>query len=139
MGLVAKEEIREQVARYCFANDEHDVEAYCSFFEPDGVLAYFPHGGTEPIEMAGRDAIGEAMKQQWATARGQSRHIPSALLFDAMDGVSARSRCLFTVTLALDGKVRIFATGVYIDRWHHTADGGWLLARREVHLDNKVS
>jgi len=137
MSLVAHQHIAEQIARYCYAADDHDLDALLGVFTEDAVFEYHPAGADAPMVLEGRAAIGASMERQWKGVVGQSRHLPSGLLVDVIDGHAARTRCMFLVTHALEGKTRVVATGCYVDTWTHR-EPAWLLCRREVHLDVPV-
>ena len=137
MSLVAHQQIAEQVARYCYASDSHDIEALLAVFAEEAVFEYHPAGQERPMVLAGHAALRAELTRQWMHAIGQTRHLPSGLLVDRMDANVARTRCMFLVTLAHEGKTRIVATGCYVDTWEHR-EPTWLLRLREVHLDVPV-
>ena len=132
--------IMEQLGRYSYAEDGRDPDAYAALFTKDATFEVYHHGRSEPVDrVEGRDAI-----REWATARyarqpsgAQIRHHQTAIVFDELSELTARTHATLTATrLEADGVApTIAATGSYTDDWRKTEDG-WLFQRRVVRTDH---
>jgi hypothetical protein len=128
--LVAREEIRELVARYAHCADSGRFEELVALFAEDGLLQI---DDREPLR--GRDAILAFLASTRSGVRESSavrsiRHHVSSLRIDvsARDAATASSYFLVVTERGPDH------WGRYRDRY--TVSGGrWLFAAREVRVD----
>ncbi len=128
--------ILEQIARYSYAWDDRDLEAYVALFAEDAVFVVDPELPDGPsVDAEGHEAI-RAWAQQRMAARKpgvQVRHHQSGTLFDELDEDQARTRTmLLTSRVGPDGEPP--GSGIYYDEWRRTADG-WRFARRTLRHD----
>ncbi|WP_156686895.1 nuclear transport factor 2 family protein [Mycobacterium sp. Marseille-P9652] len=129
--LVARERIRDTLARYNWSGDAGRLEDLTQTFCPDGVLEI---RGMEPLQ--GRSAIATFLGGVTATAAAGAgdkaivRHNVTNVLFDELTPERAEVRSYFTVVtnLGLDH------CGRYRDTLVPIGDG-WLIARRKVTTD----
>jgi len=132
--LVAREAIRDLVARYNANADTGRFETVLELFAPDAVLE-LPDESFE-----GRPAIGEMFRSVRtrvvdstpAGVRPHLRHFTATLQIDVDDADHARSRCYFAVLMphGLDH------WGRYVDEFVRI-DGRWHFARRCVTTDGR--
>jgi uncharacterized protein (TIGR02246 family) len=111
------EEIRTLLARYCFAIDSLDADAWADLFTEDGVFHY---ALGEPL--VGR----EALRQFVSMVPGDRHHLTMNELIE-VDGDNATVRAYALVTK--ESPPVISAVGEYEDMLRRTADG-WRFARR---------
>ena len=131
--LLAREAIRDLVARYNAGGDGGRFDDVVPLFAEDAVMEI-------PNEtMEGRDAIAAMFRrtQQRVLASGEGggprphvRHFTATLQIDIEDEDHARSRCYYQVLMphGLDH------WGRYIDQYARI-DGRWLFAHRRVTVD----
>jgi hypothetical protein len=130
--LVAREAIRDLVARYNANADTGRFDAVLELFASDAVLE------VEDGAFVGREAIGEMFRSVQsrvvASAPGGGhphlRHFTATLQIDVDDAEHAHSRCYFAVLMphGLDH------WGRYVDDFVRI-DGRWQFARRRVTTD----
>lgn len=130
------EDIRQLVARYNWAIDFGETEAWADCFVADGVFSCVglpegtPTGGTHQ----GRDALLGYATTHFAVSRGRARHWNWNLLID-VDGDKATMQCYLNAQSAGQGDSAVLrATGLYRDQLLRT-DGGWRFVSREVTVD----
>jgi ketosteroid isomerase-like protein len=118
--------IRRVTAEYMCAVDERDPRALAATFTPDGVIKVVgmrTHSGREEVaEVALRD-------------RGAALHMTTDPIID-VDGDSATQICRLLIARANGGEeapVVFYEAGTYHDDLVRDG-GGWLFARRTVHL-----
>jgi len=131
--LVAREAIRDIVARYNSLGDSGRIDAMMTLFAPDAVLEV---PGRAPVE--GATAIGAFFGAVAEPAEGvpalRSLHHHTATLTIELTGRnSARGRCYFSV-YTQDG---LDHWGRYTDEYRRV-DGHWLFAARRVRVDGVV-
>jgi hypothetical protein len=125
--LVARECIRDTVARYNHAGDRGRFDDMVECFTPDGVLVVLG-GGTH----RGREALRTFFAGVSDTAPGltQLRHCVTNLLIDVVDPQEAEASSYFEVI-----------TDIGLDHWGRYRDRlvpvgeRWLLAERSVKTD----
>ena len=129
------EEIRRLLARYNFAVDFGDAEAWADCFTPDGVFICTPEGGPLTGRHAGRDALVAYARTHYGIAKGNARHWNWNLDIDG-DGQTATMRCYMTVFTATrsESPATLSVTGVYRDSLAKV-DGRWLFTQRHIHVD----
>jgi ketosteroid isomerase-like protein len=131
--LVAREGIRETIARYAQYADSGRFDELVALFAPDGVLEV----GNEP-PLAGRDAIREYLggvgaQLKTATTVPLIRHHTASVTIDVEGPDEARARCYF---LAI--------TEHGVDHWGRYRDDfvrdgeEWLFAHRRVRTDGRT-
>jgi ketosteroid isomerase-like protein len=128
--LVARESIRDIIARYNCNGDSGRIDAMMSLFTPDAVLEV---PGREPL--VGRDSI-----QRFFTAVARPddttfvlknlHHHTATHQIDVIDKRSGKGRCYFAV-LTQDG---LDHWGRYLDEYRYCEDR-WKFQHRKVFVD----
>ena len=127
--LLAREAIRDIVARYNSFGDSGLFDRVLDLFSADAVLeiAGVVHEGCEQIR-----AVFDAVPER--TAKGgipaYLRHFTSSHQIDVVDETTATGRCYFLVLTA----VGLDHWGRYLDDYR-VVDGRWRFARRRVLTD----
>jgi len=138
MSIEDKLAIQEVIARYSYAYDSKDAEAFASLFVPDGVFEIMIPGERTPrVRLSSRAAIREwAARRHQLNAASQARHYQSGLVFDDLTAETASSRTMLLLTRqgTADAAPVVDVTGVYSDKWRKTPDG-WRLERRVANVD----
>src|SRR3954447_25304730 len=127
--LVARESIRDLVARYNANGDTGRFQQVIDLFAPDGVLE------TDGVEHVGRDranAVLTAAADRFRDWSGQPivRHFTTTLQIDVTSPTEAHSRCYFQVLLPQG----VDHWGRYVDDFG-VVDGRWVFTRRRVIVD----
>jgi uncharacterized protein (TIGR02246 family) len=128
MGLSTEDvvAIQQLVARYNFAVDEGDADAFAGTFTPDGE---FGAGGQV---MRGHDELRAFVTGRAGVA--PRRHVVSSMLVDG-DGDRASLRAYLQVfALGDDGSFQVAVQGTYDDELVRVPDG-WRFARRSFSID----
>lgn len=122
--LLAREQIRDLLARYTYAGDRGRIADLAACFADDGILEYPGNSGIGP------EGIMAALMSGTANPAISfiRHHITNPLIDLAVDTAAARS--YFTVT-SDSGPDH---SGTYSDRLVKTA-AGWRFARRIVRID----
>jgi uncharacterized protein (TIGR02246 family) len=138
MSAEDKLAIQEMIARYSYAYDSKDVEAFAQLFVEDGVFEVIVPGQSSPtVRLASRTAIREwAAQRHQLNAGSQARHYQSGVLFDEMTGETATAQTMLLLTgqSAPDAAPLLLLTGVYHDKWRKTREG-WRLVHRVARVD----
>ena len=123
--------MRDLAHRYAAAVDDRDFPAVAGLFAPDGVLAVpRPPRALDPVvEHVGPDGVLEAMAALTAVPR--TFH---AVVGAVYDGTRGRIACVAHHVLPGDPVTDLVWNLRYLDDYVETP-GGWLFARREVHVD----
>jgi hypothetical protein len=134
-------DILEVIARYSYAYDGRDANAFAHLFAEDGIFEVIHAGGRySELRLESRDDI-----YAWAVQRHeqvlqdvQDRHFQSGTLFDVLTHEHAQTRTMVLIThqSADDPTPRPVLSGVYHDRWQKTPIG-WQLAQRTLHHDHR--
>ena len=128
--------ILEQIARYSYAWDDRDLEAYVALFAEDAAFVVDPELPDGPsVDARGREAIRAWASERMAARKPgvQVRHHQSGTLFEELDGDRARTRTmLLTSRVGPEGEPP--TSGVYHDEWRRTPEG-WRFARRTLRHD----
>ncbi len=138
--LIARESIRDLVARYNANGDSGRFEQVLELFAPDAVMELLVQDG-EVRTFEGRQAIGTiftSTKAGWDTtvARRSSnhhiRHFTSTHQIDLIDEGHARGRSYYAVLMAhgLDH------WGRYLDEYE-VREGRWVFTRRRATTDGR--
>lgn len=134
--LVAREAVRDLVARYTWAGDRGRTTELAALFSVDGVLDVGPHGG----RWEGRNEIVrqlELVAERVAvagTSPGPVRHHVSSLVIDVASATEASASSYFLVLTA----VGVDHWGRYRDRLVVGPDGTWRFGERSVRVDGHV-
>jgi len=119
-----KDEIRELLARYCFALDADRFEEMAALFTPDGVWETAFGTGTGRagiVAQAIRIATGE---------RPRRAHLTTNIVID-LDGDSATARSNWVVIMNTPNGPAIGSGGAYADRLVKI-DGRWFFKHRTI-------
>jgi hypothetical protein len=134
--LIARESIRDLVARYNANGDTGRFAAVLELFAPDAVMELHDGELYEGVERIETIFTGTQRTVKGLDAGGQRiymRHHTSTLQIDIVDSTHARGRCYYQVLMhhGLDH------WGRYVDEYE-LRDGRWVFARRRVTLDGYV-
>ena len=120
-----KDEIRELLARYCFALDADKFEEMAALFTPDGVWETAFGTGT------GRAGIVAQANSIATGARPKRVHLTTNIVID-LDGDTATARSNWALIQNVPSGVPIIGSGgAYADRLVK-ADGRWFFRRRTI-------
>jgi uncharacterized protein (TIGR02246 family) len=136
--LIARESIRDLLARYTWAGDHGRIAELADCFTPDGVLDVGAHGG----RWEGQERITAELEAVAARVAGAAdgtgtrvQHHVSSVMIDLDHHDSATVRSYFVVLTAAGPD----HWGRYRDQVVETAPGGrWLFAERVVTVDGHV-
>lgn len=133
--LLAKEQIREQMARYSRGIDRRDEEQVRAAYHED---SYDDHGwglqagGWDIAALVRRD--GKGFPDEWR----QTTHFLGQHLIE-VDGDSARSEVYFVMWELMDdgagGDCYQVLGGRYLDRWERREDGVFRISHRRIAND----
>jgi hypothetical protein len=134
--LMAREAIRDLVARYNAGADGGRFDEVLELFAPDAVMDITTEifNGRDEIEGLFRRTQQRVLDARPAPgARQYVRHFTATLQIDVEGPDAARSRCYYQVIMAhgLDH------WGRYIDRYRKV-DGAWRFAHRKVTTDGRT-
>jgi uncharacterized protein (TIGR02246 family) len=116
-------EILELNARYSWAHDTDDAEAFAATFTPDGVFQSPGHDARGHAELL---ALGESIAPRWP--RG-IQHWVTNMVLDG-DGERAQAKLYFTLhSLDENGDTKVGPIGYYEDDLVKVG-GSWRYARR---------
>ena len=130
--LVARESIRDLVARYNATGDAGRIDEMVALFAPDASMEVDGrwHHGREGIQ-----SIFTAAAERFAKLPSFThlRHATATLQIDLIDRTHAKSRCYFFVIMdhGLDH------WGRYVDQFG-VVDGQWRFTRRRVLIDQET-
>jgi 3-phenylpropionate/cinnamic acid dioxygenase small subunit len=132
------EAIRQLCYRYTFLLDEGDFAGVAAMLADGALRPVMPGVAAEPIR--GAAAIERFYADQVVTYRDgdpRTRHLISNQLIDlADDGLSAASRCYFTVLQRPPGRpYALVVGGQYHDRFVKV-DGTWRFAEKAIQVDH---
>jgi uncharacterized protein (TIGR02246 family) len=119
-----KDEIRELLARYCFALDADRFEEMAALFTPDGVWETAFGTGT------GRDGIVAQARSIASGERPRRAHLTTNIVID-LDGDSATARSNWVVIMNTPNGPAIGSGGAYADRLVKL-DGRWFFKHRTI-------
>jgi len=119
-----KDEIRELLARYCFALDEARFEDMAALFTPDGVWETAFGTGT------GRDGIVAQARSISTDPKPKRVHLTTNIVID-LDGDTATVRSNWLLFQNTRGLPSIGSGGAYYDRVVKQ-DGRWYFAHRRI-------
>ncbi|TDJ11251.1 MAG: nuclear transport factor 2 family protein [Deltaproteobacteria bacterium] len=130
--LVARESIRDLVARYNASGDAGRFETMLELFTDDAVLVVpdGTHQGRENIRVFFESvAIGNGRRPGGRLIR----HFTATHQIDVLDPDAARGRCYYQVLT----DAGLDHWGRYVDRYRRT-DAGWRFQERQVSIDGTV-
>lgn len=132
--------ISEQIARYSYTADAHDLEGFIDLFTEDAVWKAIPAGQTDPaLLLETRDGIQKYSAdnhRRLELAGIRSRHHQSGLLFVELTETTARTQNMILATQQgpEDSAPQIVISGFFYDTWRKT-DKGWLIETRTLRMD----
>jgi hypothetical protein len=138
--LIARESIRDLVARYNAYGDSGRFEALAELFAGDAVMEIVQLGGGV-VRHEGRDDIGrifsrvsDRIESRPGDGPSYIRHFTATHQIDLVDADHAEGRLYFVVLMphGLDH------WGRYVDRYQRVADG-WVFAHRKVHVEGRTA
>ncbi len=132
--LIAKQEIRDVLSRYCRGLDRMDKEMAEAVWHEDGTANYL-----EMYEGTGRGFV-DWVWEAHAAMQCHSHQITNVLI--EVDGDRATSEAYVTVVLwtkpGRDGRQReILVRGRYLDRWERR-QGSWAIGHRTHVVDTQT-
>jgi len=125
--LADRAAIAEQIARYSYAADGKDANAFAAVFAEDAVWKMYPAGAPEPsITLNSRTEIrkfSEDLNKQNPDAR--TGHHQSGLLFTELTANTATTQNMILVTQQgpKDESPHIVVSGIYYDTWIKSKTG----------------
>ncbi len=119
-----KDEIRELLARYCFALDADQFEAMAALFTPDGVWETAFGTGS------GREGIVKQARSIATGTRPRRVHLTTNIVID-LDGDSATARSNWALIQNTPTGPAIGSGGGYSDRLTKI-DGKWFFQHRKI-------
>jgi uncharacterized protein (TIGR02246 family) len=119
-----KDEIREVLARYCFALDADRFEEMAALFTPDGVWETAFGSGK------GRDGIVAQARSIATGVRPKRVHLTTNIVID-LDGDTATARSNWALIQNSDAGPVIGSGGAYADRLVKV-DGRWFFQHRTI-------
>lgn len=121
----AKDDIRELMARYCFALDDYALADLAALFTADGIWQTDTAAATGPAEI-------EALLRKVAPnpANGVvQRHLNTSMVITSQGNDRAQARSYYTVIRPVDNVPTVIMVGDYRDEFVLTASG-WRFAKR---------
>lgn len=133
--LADRAAIAEQIARYSYAADGKDLQAFLALFTEDAVWQSIPPGTEEPNTILNsRDEIRKYSEDLYKR-NIRTGHHQSGLLFTELTATTAKTQNMILVTQQGpdDESPHVAISGVYYDTWRKTG-GGWLIATRTLRM-----
>jgi uncharacterized protein (TIGR02246 family) len=130
--LIAREEIRDLVARYNSNGDSGRFDEVLTLFAPDAVME-LPEATYEGHDEIRSMFTGAAASFASRTGFRYLRHFTATLQIDVLGPSEARGRCYYAVLMShgLDH------WGRYVDEYT-TVDGKWRFHHRRVTVDGEA-
>ncbi len=143
--VLAREGIRDVVARYNSCGDTGKFDRLWDLFADDAVMEVGPaHGerttytGLEEVKRIFTGAQDRVQAQAEAAAPTYIRHFTATHQIDLVDADHATGRCYFAVIIgAVSGPGGLDHWGRYIDEYVRL-DGTWRFQRRRVYVDGRT-
>jgi hypothetical protein len=130
--------IQEIIAKYSYAYDSKDAEAFAQLFLENAIFEVIDPGASIPtVRLSSRVAIREwAAQRHEQNAASQARHYQSGILFNELtdETASTRTMLLLTQQSGPDAVPLLHLTGVYHDKWRKIREG-WRIAHRTARVD----
>ena len=136
-------EIAEVIAKYSYAADFSDPDAFAALFVEDGIFEFYIRDAKEPFERrVSREVIRakqESRKESKRISGIKTGHHQSGLIFIELTADTARTQTMLvhTVQGADETAPKITSSGVYYDSWRKTSEG-WRIAQRVIRLDGPL-
>ena len=133
-------EIAEVIAKYSYAADFSDPDAFAALFVEDGIFEFYIRDAKEPFERRVSRAVIRAKQESWKESKRisgiKTGHHQSGLIFIELTADTARTQTMlvYSVQGADETAPRITASGTYYDNWRKTSDG-WRIAQRVFRFD----
>ena len=133
-------EIAEVIAKYSYAADFSDPDAFAALFVEDGVLEFYIRDAKEPYERRVSREVIRAKQESWKESKRisgiKTGHHQSGLIFIELTADTARTQnmLLYTVQGAEETAPKITSSATYFDDWRKTSDG-WRIAKRVIRFD----
>lgn len=121
----AKDEIRELMARYCFALDDYALADLAALFTTDGIWQSHYATATGPAEI---EALLRTVAPNPAAGAVQ-RHLNTSIAITLQGEDRASARSYYAVIRPVDGAPTVSIVGDYQDELVQTA-AGWRFAKR---------
>lgn len=121
----AKDEIRELMARYCFALDDYALPDLAALFTADGIWQAHYATATGPAEI-------EALLRSVAPKPSEGavqRHLNTSVVITLQGVERALARSYYAVIRPVDGLPMVSIVGDYHDEFVHTV-AGWRFTKR---------
>jgi len=138
MSTEDKLAIQEIIAKYSYAYDSKDAEAFAQLFVEDAIFEVIVPGESGPtVKLSSRVAIREwAVQRHELNAASQVRHYQSGILFSELTAETASTRTMLLLTRQSvpDAVPLLYLTGVYHDKWRKIREG-WRIAHRTARVD----
>jgi hypothetical protein len=131
LSAIDRIEIHERLARYAWALDTGDVDAFVDCFHPDGELLW--DSFEQPACWRGAASLREfcAYFRALPGSAGRQHHVTNVIV-DALDD-GARVRSYVVVILRQpDGAVATTVLGYYEDRFTRGDDRAWRIRERAI-------
>jgi SnoaL-like domain len=135
MTALDYEQIRQLLARYNFAIDLGDPDAWAACFSTDGAFecSGVPDGSPFGGRHEGTEKLQAYAAQHYSIAKGNARHWNWNLAIEG-DGETATMTC-YMMALSVGAAPAVQgSTGIYRDRLTKT-DGEWRFVERHVTVD----
>jgi uncharacterized protein (TIGR02246 family) len=123
--LEAESAIRQLIARYSFAIDDHDLEATLALFTADAVLGTI----NGQLGASGTDGLRDYFCKRFAST-GPANHVTHDVDLRFADDEEARGRVSAHAELWRDGQM--FVTAFRYDDIYRRTDHDWRIAQRLV-------
>jgi hypothetical protein len=133
--LLAREALRDLVARYTTAGDRLRIEEFVSCFTEDAVLESERVAADRLFRYEGREAI-RAWQERWRAGEGEThgatfvRHHLSTSKIDLLGPATAQGRTYWVAWTDIGPD----HAGYYLDAFRREG-GEWLIAHRRVRMD----
>lgn len=133
-------EIAEVIAKYSYAADFSDPDAFAALFVEDGVFEFYIRDAKEPYERRVSREVIRAKQESWKESKRisgiKTGHHQSGLIFKELTADTARTQnmLLHTVQGAEETAPKITSSATYFDDWRKTSDG-WRIAKRVIRFD----
>jgi ketosteroid isomerase-like protein len=130
------EDIRQLHARYSFAVDFGDLDAFAECFTPDATFAEtgLPEGLPDQLHLRGRAQLRDFLRQFHTTGRGHLRHWSSPPLIDGAGDTATGQAFLMVLRPGSAPAAGVVLTGLYRDHYQKV-DGRWYFAERIFSAD----
>jgi hypothetical protein len=138
--LIARESVRDLVARYNGYGDSGRFDELAELFAPEAVMEIVQLSGAL-VRHEGREAIGQIFSRVSDRVSGRQgdppsyiRHNTATHVIDLVDADHARGRCYFVVYMShgLDH------WGRYVDDYRRV-EGRWVFAHRKVYVEGRAA